>query len=325
MTKPASRGASHPTAVAASAVEPSVTTWEEFEGQVAVVLAHMAVDSYFVLSTTEKEDESSYYVQFAQGGKAGLLAEAVSNAYLAGTRALSPAQEEQLGDLGWQSPPPRARHELNFSRQWPMPAPFTEVAQLAVSTLREVYGIERPTRLQYRRFALGGPDFAEPALDIDAVAPSTPRTKGQPAAPTLAELTPMVEAALKAFLHTDVLVHDKDGDIPVRMGSAVVFVRTVDGTPPMVRIFSPILRDIAGSPGLLEALNQINSTMPLGRVFWTGQTVIAATEVPALGITPDQVAFACLQLGGFADRLDDELHDRFGGTTAFGTGPKLLN
>ena len=103
-------------------------------------------------------------MQFAQGGSAGLLAEAVSNAYLAGVRALSPSQEERLGDRGWQWPPPRAKVNVNFSRQWPMPAPFEEVAYLAIQTLREVYGIDSANQLTYRRFARGGPASLSPTL-----------------------------------------------------------------------------------------------------------------------------------------------------------------
>ncbi len=38
----------------------------------------------------------------------------------------------------------------------------------------------------------------------------------------------------------------------------------------------------------------------------------------AAGITPDQIAFACLQVGSIADHFYDELQLRFGGTTRFG-------
>ena len=182
MTKPTSREASRSTAAAQLDEAPATPTWDEFEGHLAVVLARMAVDTYLILSTPDSEVESAYYVQFAQGGKAGFIAEAVGNAFLAGTRALSPAQEEQLGDLGWQWPQPGSKDYSNFSRQWPMPTPFEEVAHLAIRTLREVYGIDSPSRLVYRRFAKGGPDFAEPGLGIDAEVPSTPRKKGQPVA-----------------------------------------------------------------------------------------------------------------------------------------------
>ena len=297
-------------------------TWGEFEGRLASVLSQMAVDTYLVLSTPIDEGGSTYYVQFAQGGRAGFLAEAVSNAHLAGNRAMSPAQEEQLGDLGWQSPAPRAKRDLNFSREWPMPVPWEEVVRLAMRTLREVYGIESPGELRYRRFAKGGPDFAEPDLGIRAEAPGAPRQGGLPGHPSLAELQPLVESALKAFLQVDELPRDKDGDIPIRAGSAVVFVRTRDGTPPTVQIFSPIVRDIDGRPAVLQALNDVNSTISIGRVFWIARVIVVATEVAAVGITQDHLAFACLQLGGLADRLDDELRVRL--ATAGPEGERIL-
>lgn len=159
-------------------------TWDDFEHRVALVLERMATDTFLILST-RPDDEQCFYVQFAQGGRAGFRAEAESNNYLVGRWALSPIQEEQLADLGWQAPLPGEKIALNFMRQWPMPTPFADVAGLAVRTLREVYGIDHPSELVYRRFAKGGHDFAEPSLGIQAEKPTTPRGAGMPAAPTL--------------------------------------------------------------------------------------------------------------------------------------------
>ena len=158
--------------------DPGDLSWEDFEGRLALVLGRMAVDSFLILSTTPNDDYT-FYVQFAQGGRAGLRAEAVSNNFLAGRRALSPAQDEQMATMGWQCPTPH-NTDLNYMRQWPMPAPYAEVASLAVRSMREVYRIGRPSALVYRRFARGGHDFAEPGLGIDAEKPMTPRGAGLP-------------------------------------------------------------------------------------------------------------------------------------------------
>jgi hypothetical protein len=175
--------------------------WDDVEARLVAALERMALDQYLILSTRPAgDDESLYFVQFAQAGRAGFLAEAVSNRYLAGAAQLSPAQEDAMAGLGWQFPDHHATKPKNFSRQWPIPAPFVDVARLAVRTLREVYGVERPADLAYRRFARDGHDFAEPGLGIDAERPTSPRGKGQATAPTVAELTPLVEAALCGFL-----------------------------------------------------------------------------------------------------------------------------
>ena len=35
-------------------------------------------------------------------------------------------------------------------------------------------------------------------------------------------------------------------------------------------------------------------------------------EITGVGLTPEQVSFACVQLGNLADHLDTELAERFG-------------
>jgi hypothetical protein len=44
-----------------------------------------------------------------------------------------------------------------------------------------------------------------------------------------------------------------------------------------------------------------------------------------VGISPPQIAFACVQLGNLADHLDDVLRGRFGGTTVFEVPRTLVN
>jgi hypothetical protein len=307
----------------AERVDEDDMSWEQFEGRLEAVLGRMAARSYLILSS-RADGEIVYYVQFAQGGRGGFRAEAESNNFLAGRWALSPAQEEQLAQLGWQCPMP-GDSDLNFMRQWPTPAPYAEIARLAVRSLREVYGIGRPSELVYRRFAKRGPDFAEPELGIAPERATTPTGRVQGAAPRLAELIPLVERAVKGFLGTDEIVRDKDGDIPIRQGSALLYVRTMDGTPPVVRVFSLVLRGVESSQQLLEALNEINGKIMFGRVLWAADRVIVSAEVPAVGISTEQIAFACLQIGALADHLDDELGDRFGGEKMFDGPKKLVN
>jgi|ERR1035437_321866 hypothetical protein len=307
----------------AESVDEDEMSWEQFEGRITAVLGRMAAGSYLILSS-RADGEIVYYVQFAQDGREGFRAEAESNNFLAGRWALSPAQEEQLAGLGWQCPMP-GDSDLNFMRQWPAPAPYAEIACLAVRSLREVYGIERPSELVYKRFAKRGPAFAEPELGIQPETPVTPNGRGQAAAPKLAELVPLVEQAVKGFLGTDEIVRDKDGDIPIRQGSALLFVRTMDGAPPVVRVFSLVLRGVESSQPLLEALNAINGQIMFGRVLWASGRVIVSAEVSAVGISTEQIAFVCLQVGAQADHLDDELGDRFGGERMFDGPKKLVN
>ena len=155
-------------------------TWEEFLERLTRVLGKMAVDTFLIISAKGPEPDTEYFVQFAQGGRSGFLAEAVSNKYLSGTSALSPTQDEQMGDLGWMSPTPGSTVEPNYSRQWPMPVPYDEAARLAIRTLREVHGVVATSQLSYKCFARGGHEFAQAAnfskVDRDDITGAIPNS-----------------------------------------------------------------------------------------------------------------------------------------------------
>jgi hypothetical protein len=297
--------------------------WREFETHVALALGRLPTDGILVLTARSASGEPTYFVQFRQRGLAGFVAEAVSNNYLIGSLALSPIQEQQMADLGWQWPAEGAAKPENFNREWPMRAPFDEVARLAVATLREVYGVKTTSDLAYRAVAKAGGEYAIPGLGIDGLAGNEPPS-GASRAPTatVQELGPLVEAAVRAFTGVTDLQRDKDGDLPIRMGSAMVFVRVVDATPPTVMVFAPVIWGVATSSDLLAAINEANAQVHYGRLFWNGREVIVASELPAIGLTPEEIAFACFQVGAIADHFDDQLQATFGGKTMFGATGK---
>ena len=122
--------ASQTTRTRASGAEHGSLSWDDFEARLTASLGRMATSQYLILSTESTGDEESpYYVQFAQGGRQGFLAEAVSNQFLMGGRQPSPAQEEQIASLGWQFPDPQGSKPRNFTREWPQPAPFHEARE----------------------------------------------------------------------------------------------------------------------------------------------------------------------------------------------------
>ena len=295
-------------------------SWEQFEKNLEHVLGRLPVEHFLIVSTRlAGEGDEPYFIQFAQGGLSGFLAEAVSNRFLKGAKALSPAQEQQMAVIGWMWPTPGSETEPNFSRQWPIGTPFHEVARLAVRTLQEIYGVAQPADLLYQAFSKGGPHYAQAALGIDPEPPSQAATPAEPGLATVEQLKPLVEAAIKGFCGDGEIQYDKDGDVPIRTGSAMVFLRLHDGKPPMVGIFAPVLWGIEESPELLTVINSVNSQIKFGRAFWTGKEVMVATEVPAIGVTAGAIGFAAFQVGSLADNLDDELQKQFGGKTMFGT------
>ena len=291
--------------------------WEAFEGRLAAALERMKPDTFLVLTVSKpRSGGPAPYVQYAHSGRRGFRAEASGNHFLAPSHTLSPEAEERLGKLGWQWPEPAGEDDRNFHREWPNPAPWQEVAALTVRTLRDVFGVVTPASLRFLH--RGFPDFTGrlPRLDL-GIAPDR-SSRGNPEAtppgpvPALTGLNRRLEDALKQFLGLDDLIRDADGDIPVRVGSALMFVRAVPGTPPLVQLFAHVLDDADLTLPLLEAVNDINRRILFGRVFWAHRVVVVAMEITGVGLTPEQVSFACVQLGTLADHLDNELAARFG-------------
>jgi hypothetical protein len=291
--------------------------WVEFEARLAAALERMKPDTFLVLTvSTPRSEGPGPYVQYAHSGRRGFRAEASGNHFLVAAHALSPEAEERLGALGWQWPEPAGEDDRNFHREWPNPAPWTEIAALTVQTLRDVFGVAMPTSLRFLQ--RGFPTFAGrlPRLDLGIPADRSPRggpdvTPPGPV-PALTGLNRRLEDALKAFLGLDDLIRDADGDIPVRVGSALMFVRAVPGTPPLVQLFAHVLDDVDLTLPLLEAINDTNRRILFGRIFWAHRVVIVAMEITGVALEPEQVSFACVQLGILADHLDDELAARFG-------------
>ena len=307
--------------------------WTGFEARLTAALTAMQHATYLVVSVaSDSRAGASAYVQFAQGGLLGFRAEAAGNHWLPPGHGLGPAQEEHLAVLGWQRPGP-ASQGRNWMREWQEPVPFADVAASAVTTLREVYGASTPDDLRYRNG--GFPAHHGPVPDPDLGIPPDRQVPDYPAAalvpgqthanPEPDEIEASLQTALAEFVAGADLVPDGDGDLPIRVGSALMFVRSVAGRPPLLQVFSPLVSGVDVTPALLDAINDINRHILFGRVFWTDREVVVSMELTAVGITAPQIAFACIQLGNLADHLDDVLRGRFGGRTMFEVPKALVN
>jgi hypothetical protein len=311
----------------------SSVDWAAFEARLATALAAMEHATYLVVSlASEPRSIASAYVQFAQGGLLGFRAEAAGNPWLPLGHGIRPAQQEKLGELGWQQPG-SAPEGRNWVREWEEPVPFADVAAVAVQTLREAYGARTPDELTYR---IGGfPAHHGPVPDPELGIPRDRPTSDEPVAavvgarthpaPEPDEAVASLEAALSEFVSGADLVPDRDGDLPIRVGSALMFVRRVPGRPPLLQLFSPLVSGVDMTPALLESLNDINRNILFGRVFWAEREIVVSMELTAVAISAKQIAFGCVQLGNLADHLDDVLRGRFGGRTMFEVPKTLLN
>jgi hypothetical protein len=150
--------------------------WDQFASELSRALSNL--DNGRVLIIETKPDV--YYVQFAGRGLSGMRAESVSNGYLKGPRKLSDKACMKLLQLGWNAPTiiPDAMNDVrgykrlgspNYFLDFNIPVPYRSIANLAVSTLREVFGAMHPGELRYRAFAKHGGEIGFPNLRIAQV------------------------------------------------------------------------------------------------------------------------------------------------------------
>ncbi len=141
-------------------------------------------------------------------------------------------------------------------------------------------------------------------------------------APRNDQLEQWLEDTLKRELGADEIIRDEDGDIPIRHGSAMVYVSVIDveSELPLIRVFAPLLEDFALRPEVYEAVNSINRQVPFARAIVDPdirQIVLAADLFIFDQMSSEQLMATIELIGENADHFDTMLKKRFGGTTAF--------
>ena len=127
-------------------------------------------------------------------------------------------------------------------------------------------------------------------------------------------LRPYVAEQVASILGLETVKIDSDGDIPVRHGSAVSFVRVVDGPMgPYLRVFAPVLRSVQKSEALLNRLNELNASSPYVRFFWSNDQIFCSSDTHAEDLQRSEINNALGAVGWHSDNLDDALKNDFGG------------
>lgn len=295
----------------------TAAAWTAFLDHLAEGLRSLPPDSYLVLSmdaagrNAPSSVRAQYYVQFAAEDDGSLVAEAVGNAHLPEPHRLDATAIEQMKALGWRAP--TEAHDGNFSQEWPTATVAEDVARLAVRTLVEVFGAPHPAFLRYS----AGRREDNEVVDLPMLELTRERDGGLAEEMPDADLDAQVEWATGQWLGTSDVKKDDDGDIPIRSGSAIMFVRVYD-TPPVVEVFSPVVAGVTDTPDLLRRVNQLTAQLPLVRFAVVKDTLVASLQILGEPFTPEHLQTALDIVGDVADRLDDDLVREFGGRVFFG-------
>jgi hypothetical protein len=209
------------------------------------------------------------------------------------------------------------------------------LAAIVSRTLRDVYGAPHPAFLVYlvhdeednpiESAPLGTArhDAGLEGLDLDDLDEDGVLAEALANAEEAIPLEERVRTVVATMSKTtvDQLQLDTDGDIGIRAGSAMVFVRVRDN-PPLVDVFSPILTEVEPTEQLYVKLSELTNRMPIGRLYCAQDTVWASIPVFGRNFQPTHLMLAVQVMTGLADELDDRLHGEFGGKRFFGEGDK---
>jgi hypothetical protein len=318
--------------------------WREFARAMADVLPTLPAGARLDLTldpTAFGTGDAVYSATVLAGAEGALAAYAVGNASLPEGYRMDRARVADLVALGWSPPGVVPGSGEQFGLVTTADAAPT-LASVLARTMRDVYGAPHPAFLVYLiHDETDIPVSIPPLGTARPEAPSGPSGTGdegrQPGAAVVLSrdlrtateeedgdaLREKVKTVVAGLLKTDPeqLQVDSDGDINIRAGSAMVFVRVRDN-PPLVDVFSPVLTEVAPSERLFVRLSELTNRMPIGRLYCTNDTVWASIPVFGRNLQTVHLMLAIQVMVGLADELDDRLHGEFGGKRFFGEGDK---
>jgi hypothetical protein len=290
--------------------------WKGFRSRLADHLSAMDDDDILCveiqMGDEDDRDGAVPYVQFCAYGHDLLHIEAVSNWYLDDAYLLGAQDEDHLVQLGWERP--REDEDGNLEEGW---ANFwcdaerreaDRVAALTVATLREVYGAVHPAFL----------DAAGLESDPDAPTPEPKHPSGRPELPLVEfpsspdELQELVDATVVDLLGESDLRHDDDGDIPIRAGQSVLFVRVLRDRP-AVQIFADLVVDVRDTERVRTELGILNSGHPFATFFARDTRISVKYLICAAPFAPGQLKLMLNAMLGTLDDVARDLSLRVGG------------
>ena len=310
--------------------------WREFSRALAGCIEALPLGARVQLTldpTASGTGTAVYDVELTIREEGQVDALAVGNAGLPEGYRLDRAAVADMVALGWSPPGVVAGSGDQFGLRAPV-ADAERTAAAISRTMRDVYGAPHPAFLVYLVH-----DADDEPISVEPLGTARPESVSEEAleqdldaaiaagkAAQVAELVPLEErvrtvVATITKTEPEQLQVDSDGDIGIRAGSAMVFVRVRDN-PPLVDVLSPVLTEVEPTEQLYVKLSELTNRMPIGRLYCTNDTVWASIPVFGRNFQASHLMLAVQVMTGLADELDDRLHGEFGGKRFFGEGDK---
>jgi len=299
--------------------------WAEFQSRLSEVISVIDDSADLTIGTASEGNGPPPFIRLSSPRRGVIRCEAASNAMLGDDFQLSAESLGSMERLGWQ--PPSADGERAFAAQSIQPTanfwielPQVEsdrVSELAVSALRDVYGVQHPVFLapdQLAEVLQPAPPPIESGASITVL--ELERTDLTPIMPRDQQhLNDLVDAEL-AEMYGHRPIRDAEGDVAIRVGSTMLFLRTSrDGQE--VVIFAAVVHDIAGRSRAAEVLNDLNVEARWVKFQLIRDRVFVTISVLSWPFVPAHLHQAVRILSDVADGIDDELAAKLNGRTTF--------
>lgn len=284
--------------------------WDEFQGRLGEVLSMMDDSADLTIGTASVSESGGPWVRFSCPQANLLRAEAASNSALGDGFQLNAARLAAMEELGWQ-PPTTGRGSGNFTAEQPQDH-SDALSEMAVGALRDVYGVQHPVFLapdQLAEVLQTAPTVLEnpTALAADDVVAVVPASRDH--------LDALIDQQLTEMFGYSPL-RDADGDVAIRVGSTMLFLRTSADAREIV-VFAAVVHDVAGRSRAAEVLNDLNVEARWVKFQLIRDRVFVTTSVLARPFVPAHLQQAVRIVSDVADGVDDELAAKLNGRTTF--------
>jgi hypothetical protein len=299
--------------------------WAEFQSRLSEVISMIDDTADLTIGTESEGDGPPPFVRFSSPRRDVIRCEAASNAVLGDDFQLSFEQLTRMERLGWQ--PPTAGGEVSSTAEVTQPTanfwielPQVEsdrLSELTVSALRDVYGVQHPIFLAPDQLAEvlqptpppieRGPSLGVVEVERADLMTTMPRDQQH--------LNDLVDAEL-AEMYGHRPIRDAEGDVTIRVGSTMLFLRTSQDGQEVV-IFAAVVHDVAGRSRAAEVLNDLNVEARWVKFQLIRDRVFVTISVLSRPFVPAHLHQAVRILSEVADGIDDALAAKLDGRTTF--------
>jgi hypothetical protein len=298
--------------------------WAEFQSRLSEVITLIDDTADLTIGTESGGNGPTPFVKLSSPQPGMIRCEAASNAVLGDDFQLSAELLSAMERLGWQ--PPTVGEEQASATQSGEPTanlwielPQVEsdrISELAVAALRDVYGVQHPVFLAPDQLAEALQPMQAPVELDSSNELVVGRTGLQSTMPRNQQhLNDLVDAEL-AEIYGHLPIRDADGDVAIRVGSTMLFLRTsADGQE--IVLFAPVVHDIAGRSRAAEVLNDLNVEARWVKFQLIRDRVFVTLSVLSRPFVPAHLRQAVRILSDVADGIDNELAAKLNGRTTF--------